>query len=169
MKKIVLILSVLFFAGNIYSADFLVGFSRGKPSAKQVILKAINEAETSIYLEAYQLTNASIITALISAKERGVLVKILVDRSHQNLKGNTRFVMSGIECSVDTKFRIMHNKVMIIDEQHVQTGSFNYSVSADKVNAENVIYIKNVPEIASLYKDQWNFLIKTTKPCVITK
>lgn len=142
-----------------------VGFSRGNPSAKQVVLNAINEAQSSIYLAAYQFTSPDILNALVAAKDRGVNVQILLDRSNQNKQAASILVSKNIGCYIDNKFRIMHLKVMIIDSIHVETGSFNYTVNADKFNAENALYIKNVPELAIEYQIQWNKIQSTSKLC----
>jgi phosphatidylserine/phosphatidylglycerophosphate/cardiolipin synthase-like enzyme len=44
----------------------------------------------------------------------------------------------------------MHNKVIVVDERYVITGSLNFSTNAEESNDENVIIIDN-PEIAKLY------------------
>jgi len=37
----------------------------------------------------------------------------------------------------------MHNKVMIIDSEIVVTGSYNWSVSAEERNDENIIIVRS--------------------------
>jgi phosphatidylserine/phosphatidylglycerophosphate/cardiolipin synthase-like enzyme len=53
----------------------------------------------------------------------------------------------------------MHNKVVIVDERYVVTGSLNFSTNAETSNDENVLIIDN-PEIAKLYMKEferiWN-------------
>ena len=49
---------------------------------------------------------------------------------------------------------IAHNKVMIIDNTVVITGSFNFTENADKRNAENVIVLHD-SSIAKQYYDNW--------------
>ena len=44
---------------------------------------------------------------------------------------------------------------MIIDDKTVITGSFNFTQAAEKKNAENVIILKNNPQLADLYKKDW--------------
>ncbi|MGH7812304.1 MAG: phospholipase D-like domain-containing protein, partial [Candidatus Binatia bacterium] len=44
----------------------------------------------------------------------------------------------------------MHNKVIVVDERFVITGSLNFSTNAEESNDENVIIIDN-PDIAKLY------------------
>jgi phosphatidylserine/phosphatidylglycerophosphate/cardiolipin synthase-like enzyme len=55
--------------------------------------------------------------------------------------------------------RFMHNKVIVIDERIVITGSMNYSTNAEVSNDENIIIIDNA-DIARLYLEEferiWN-------------
>lgn len=46
--------------------------------------------------------------------------------------------------------QFMHNKIIILDNRIVITGSLNFSSSADESNDENVIILDN-PDIANLY------------------
>lgn len=47
---------------------------------------------------------------------------------------------------------------MIADGSTVQTGSFNYTASADSRNAENSIVLRGVPQIAAQYEKEFNRL-----------
>jgi phosphatidylserine/phosphatidylglycerophosphate/cardiolipin synthase-like enzyme len=53
---------------------------------------------------------------------------------------------------------------MIIDQQHVQTGSFNYTAAAASKNAENVLIIWNAPALAARYESQWQRLWQEGEP-----
>ena len=59
---------------------------------------------------------------------------------------------------VNDRYAILHNKFMVIDDKHVETGSFNYSAAAVDKNAENVLLIFNMPALAKAYKEQWQNL-----------
>ena len=138
-------------------------------SCGSLIAKEIAKAKNSIYVQAYGLTHYEIIGELIKAESRGVQVNILVDGSNGNL-GNSQTIAKsnlyahGVELSVDTISRgIAHNKVMIIDGDRVITGSFNFTKSADTVNAENVVLIKN-KDVAKSYLDNWNSRSKLSAP-----
>ncbi len=50
---------------------------------------------------------------------------------------------------------VLHHKVIIIDEDTVITGSFNFSKSAAQRNDENIVIIRDAA-IAGLYLDEWN-------------
>ena len=49
---------------------------------------------------------------------------------------------------------VLHHKVIIIDEETVITGSFNFSRSGAERNDENILIIRHA-DIAALYLDEW--------------
>lgn len=61
---------------------------------------------------------------------------------------------AGIPTAVDKAIGIAHNKVMIIDDEYVLTGSFNWTTAAEKRNAENLLLIQD-PHINQLYRANW--------------
>ena len=120
-----------------------------------VIEKQISQALSSIYVQAYGMTSPTIVDALIKAHERGVKVRILLDKSNLKDKWSKRSLLvdAGVDVGIDKVSGIAHNKVMIIDYQY-NTGSFNFTRAADKHNAENVIII-NDKSIANEYLQNW--------------
>lgn len=61
---------------------------------------------------------------------------------------------AGAEIRQDGNRYTLHHKVIIIDENTVITGSFNFSNSAAKRNDENIVIIRSA-NIADLYLDEW--------------
>ncbi len=61
------------------------------------------------------------------AKKRGVDVKAILDKSHwtEKYSGATYLSSHQIPVLIDDKHAIAHNKVMIIDDNTLITGSFN--------------------------------------------
>ena len=120
------------------------------------IIHAINTAKSSIYVQAYSFTSAPIAQALVDAKDRGVDIHILADKSQISAKGSQihKLAYSKIPVLIDQVPGLAHNKVIIIDHTHVITGSFNFSHAADSRNAENVILLHN-PALAQLYQENW--------------
>ena len=55
---------------------------------------------------------------------------------------------------IDAKHAIAHNKVMVIDEETVITGSFNFSKAAEQENAENLLIIHD-RALAAKYLENW--------------
>ena len=62
---------------------------------------------------------------------------------------------AGVPVRNDTNPGLMHNKVMIIDGKIVLTGSFNWSVSAEKKNNENLIVIRSL-YVARVYEEEFD-------------
>ncbi len=136
-----------------------LGFSPNAGAGK-LIVNAINEAKISIDVAALLITSDSIYTALVDSHNRGVRVRIVVDANSANTIGSDiqGLLDQNIPVKLNSEFRIMHNKYIVIDGSSVQTGSFNYSSSADKKNAENAIFLSQQPSIAKLYSDNFERL-----------
>ncbi|MDQ1237592.1 MAG: phospholipase D family protein [Wigglesworthia glossinidia] len=150
---------VLSTTNNTSSNLIRVGFSPGN-TAQKIILDAIKESSISIDIAAYSFTSKLISLALIDAEQRGVKIRILADKKSNSGKYTAATYLSNhkIPVRLNDKYSIMHNKFMIIDHKSVQTGSFNYTQSAANKNAENVIFIKNIAEIAEKYEIEFNRL-----------
>ena len=142
-----------------------VGFSRSDPSAKDVVLQAIADAHVSIYMAAYQFTQDDIVKSLLEAQKRGVKVAVVLDKTQVHGAVQAELVKSNIDCRIDHRHKIMHHKFIVVDMVSIETGSFNYSESADKANAENAIYIRGSPDIAAKYKAQWEYVNRQALPC----
>ena len=121
-----------------------------------VIVGAISKAKESIYVQAYGITSPPIVEALIRVQNRGVKVRILLDKSNLKDKWSKMadLLKANIDVSIDKMSGITHNKVMIIDEHIVITGSFNFTRAADSRNAENVILIDD-SVVAKQYLQNW--------------
>lgn len=121
------------------------------------ITQAIHQSKTNIYLQAYSFTSQPILDALLHAKRRGVLVHVILDKSHiKNSKVMQHFKKAGIPVWIDEAQGIAHNKTIIIDEYQVITGSFNFSYAAQHRNKENVLFIKDAA-LAHRYLDNWHY------------
>lgn len=130
-------------------------FTPGQDCTHQ-ITKHIAKAENSILVQAYAFSSKDIADALIAAKNRGVKVEVILDKSQRSQKYSLLhyIVDAGIPVWIDTKPAIAHNKVMIIDEKEVITGSFNFTDSAQKRNAENLVFISD-SKLAQEYTANW--------------
>lgn len=127
------------------------------------IVNLINSAKTTIFVQAYSFSSWKIARALAKAVKRGVVVKALFDRSLFSDKYSklTRYLQrAGVQTWLDNAENIAHNKVMIFDAKTVETGSFNYTYSAQHYNAENVLIIHS-PELAAAYLKNWQHRVRT--------
>ena len=123
-------------------------------------LLKIGRAEESILVAAYSFTSRPISTALLEAHRRGVDVQVVADAgSNTSQHSAVPFLAdNGVPIRVNRRYSIFHHKFMVFDERHVQTGSFNYSAAAVNRNAENVLLLWDIPEIARIYTREWQRL-----------
>ncbi|WP_392404648.1 phospholipase D family protein [Edwardsiella piscicida] len=135
------------------------GFSPGG-SAIENILTAINSAQQSIDVAAYSFTSKPVAIALDNASQRGIRVRVVADAKDNGGRYSavTWLKHKGIPVRLNDRYAIQHNKFMVIDGVTTQTGSFNYTSSAVKRNAENTIVIWNEPSTAQAYQGEFNRL-----------
>jgi phosphatidylserine/phosphatidylglycerophosphate/cardiolipin synthase-like enzyme len=123
----------------------------------EAIVNEIAGAKTEILVQAYSFTSAPIAKALIQAHKRAVRVVAILDKSQRSERYTSASFLanSGIPTFIDARHAIAHNKIMIIDQSTVITGSFNFTRAAEEENAENLLIIKS-KELAGIYIDNWN-------------
>lgn len=104
----------------------------------------INKANRSIHIMIYSFTLDSIGEALINAYNKGVEVKIVMEKEQLTAYSEYyKLKKAGVEVKLDSNPALMHNKVAIIDGEIVITGSYNWTQNAETKNNENLLIIKN--------------------------
>ncbi len=134
------------------------------------IVSSIRKAKSSILVAAYSFTSPPIAEALVNAFERGVNVKVLIDKSQlkERYSQLSFLLQKGIPVFIDPAVGIAHNKIMIFDGRYVLTGSFNFSRAAESKNAENLLLIDD-PSLAQIYKKNWEERASHAKPVRIAR
>jgi len=156
---IILIVSLLFIFSLNALAKIEVYFSL-YDDPESIIIKNIDNAKEFINIAMYTFTDREIAQAILKAKDRGVDIKIYLDRSQVNAKYSKSryFVNNGIEgMRISSNNYIMHNKFAVIDNKIVITGSYNWTASAGERNDENLLVIDN-ENIIKKYQNQFNNL-----------
>lgn len=157
MKRLLplLIFSLLPLGGE-GESHVAVYFSPGA-SCTAAIVRELGNAKSSIHLQAYSFTSQGIAKALVEAEKRGVKVVAILDASNRtrNYSAADFLVHEGIETYIDSQHAIAHNKIIIIDNATVITGSFNFTKAADQKNAENLLVIPDVA-VAAKYEQNWD-------------
>lgn len=127
--------------------------------SEDLVLRIINSSEKTIRLAAYSFTSPKIVRALMDAKRRGVDVRIVADEKGNKAKSGIAALNLVVNTDIPTRtistYAIHHDKYIVSDDRHVQTGSFNYSQAAAKSNSENVLVLWNNPELAASYLRHW--------------
>ena len=104
-----------------------------KGGAADAVVRALDGAKETVFVQAYSFTNKAIAEALIHAHQRGVVIHAILDKSVvKDRYSEADFVAnSGIPVLIDSQHPIAHNKIMIIDGETVITGSFNFTNQAE--------------------------------------
>jgi phosphatidylserine/phosphatidylglycerophosphate/cardiolipin synthase-like enzyme len=136
-----------------------VAFSPNR-GATVAVIKLIGEAKRTIRVAAYSFTSKPIAQALMDAHKRGVDVKVVLDKSNATARYTSATFLAdvGVPTRIDYQYAIMHNKFVVVDGQTVETGSFNYTKAAEEHNAENVLILRNEPDVAKAYLKRWQEL-----------
>lgn len=138
-----------------------VGFAPDGAAAR-LVDAAIDSARTSVKVAAYAFTSTDIARRLAAAQARGVKVEMLVDaketrdlstRGYANRAMQT-VLRAGIPVRAVSAYKTSHDKYLVVDNESVETGSFNYTSAATK-NSENALWIASCPPIAQAFMRHW--------------
>jgi phosphatidylserine/phosphatidylglycerophosphate/cardiolipin synthase-like enzyme len=155
----ILILSVTairaFGQTNQGASRIAVYFSPGG-GCTEAIVTQLDCAKREVLVQAYEFSSVPIAKALVAAQNRGVKVQVILDKSQSTEKCSALRIIrkSHIPIFIDDKYAIAHNKVMVIDQRWVITGSFNFTTAAETSNAENLLVIDDAA-IAAKYAGNW--------------
>ncbi|MCW0323726.1 hypothetical protein NB698_004588 [Pantoea dispersa] len=169
LKKYILTAESLFFLLIVpyASATVIAGFSPGG-TALDLILQFTGSARQSADVAAYDFTSRPVAQALSDAVARGVKVRLVADekKSRDRWSLVSQLACAGVDVRLNGMYSIMHNKFIVADGSAVETGSFNYTSSAEKRNAENAMVIKDEPDIARQYQAEFNRLWNESSPVI---
>ena len=147
-----------------------VAFTPGDDAGK-LIADAINSAQRQVLVQAFSFTHRKIADALISAKQRGVDVKVVADKEQTHRIPTSviaRIAAGGVPVFIDSAHNSAHNKVMVIDagspEAALITGSFNFTQAAQHKNSENVLVIRGNKALTDLYLKNWRQHYEHSEP-----
>src|SRR3989449_4724280 len=137
-----------------FSPDHVAVYFSPSGGATDAVVREINAATQQILVQAYSFTSAPIAKALLEAHKRGVKVLAVLDKSNETDKYSaaTFLINAGIQPLIDAEHAIAHSKVMVIDSATIITGSFNFTTAAEQKNAENLLVIKDTPELVKAYE-----------------
>jgi phosphatidylserine/phosphatidylglycerophosphate/cardiolipin synthase-like enzyme len=135
-----------------------VAFSPNEGS-EHLVVKVIDSARSELDLLSYSFTSVPVVEALVRARHRGVTVRLVADEKDNisaDHSGKARAALSAlVNAGADVRtiriYPIHHDKVIIVDRQTVELGSFNYSEAAAHKNSENVLVNWGNPKLAEVY------------------
>lgn len=110
------------------------------------IIKAIDDAEKTIKICVFTISDDRISDAILRAHQRGIHIRIITDNEKLHDAGSDirELAVKGIHVRIDKTRSHMHHKFAIFDEVRVLTGSYNWTRSAAMHNHENILVTDNL-------------------------
>ena len=145
-------------------------FFSPRGGCEEAILAQLDGAKDYIHVAMYAFTSRYLAQALVRARERGVEVKVVLDRSFQEESEYSKgdfLKRKGIPVRLVTPVEtrglrvikgLMHHKFAVIDGRVVITGSYNWTARAERVNYENLLIFVNAPGVAGAYEREFERL-----------
>lgn len=124
------------------------------------VIAYLNSAKRTMEISIFTITNNRLADALRRAKDRGVAVRVISDDANLEMLGSDVRALQdyGIPIKVDADLKShMHNKFVLIDDNVLMTGSFNWTVQAVKKNQENLAVVED-PVLVGLFKQEFEKL-----------
>jgi len=149
---------------SIDGAPVEIYFSPDDGAAAQII-GALSQASHSIDILAYSFTSDDIAETIHQRAAAGVTVRGVFDESQvsSNTGGEFEaFQASGYAVRLDGIPGQMHHKTILIDNQVIISGSYNFSGNAEYRNDENVVIIHS-PALAARYQEQFEIVYQNGK------
>ncbi|MGR3219598.1 MAG: phospholipase D-like domain-containing protein [Candidatus Anammoxibacter sp.] len=153
---LILFIPVLSFNALLFGETEVLFSPQGQ--IKDTIIKTINDAKLSIDVAVFIFTSGDIAEALLSAKNRGVRIRIVTDEK----QGRTPHPVQDflMDEGFDIKYLkgnvggYMHHNFAIFDNKLVITGSYNWTEYAEKFNYENVI-LTSKADVVQRFKEEF--------------
>lgn len=126
--------------------------------AEKTFLSLIQKAKHRIRMCCYGYTDDLVNQALIDAKMRGVDVGIVMDKTQASMKHQALLVQKLKDAGVmlwigksAVNHQLVHAKVTVFDDEIVESGSWNYSISANE--QDNIVDIIRSKKRAKIMTD----------------
>ena len=103
-------------------SDVQYYFPRAGQHPDQELIKVINSAKSDLDIAIYSLTKKEIVDAIVSAKKRGVNVRVISDKLESGTKAQSKELAilknAGIPIKINSHSGLMHMKVTIADKKY---------------------------------------------------
>ena len=136
------------------------------------LVSLMNKAKKTLDVADYDFDLQDVADAMVAAKARGVQVRMVTDSDTINNKKDAQIQMAfgklnkaGITVVPDNRAPIMHNKFTVVDNEWIETGSWNYT-DGDTYRLNNNMIIIHNTQLAQNYTTEFEkmFVKKTFGP-----
>ena len=125
------------------------------------LIALVDGAKSQIDVLGFAFTHYRLAQSLVRAKRRGLRVRIVMDKESKNWDALKEV---GLSPHLDGYHPRMHNKVILLDQRVIVTGSANFSHSAFERNAENLLILFDQPKLQKAYQSDFQKHFAHSKP-----
>ena len=139
-----------------------------EPSAGvKPVVRAIDSAGHTVFLEAYILTQRSIVRALQRASAQGVAVYVLLDPRPYGMGNQPAQVAAILRAAgvsvrwTSRQYYFTHAKFFVIDDRSAVVSTANFSQAAFTSNREFLVFDHNradVHDLSNLFRSDWDHI-----------
>lgn len=135
-------------------------FFSPRGGGREAVVRELRGATKSIRFMTFSLTDPETGQTIINKAKSGVQVEGIFDRWLAAGKYSLfpHLQAAGLKVRKDGNEALMHHKVIIIDDQVVITGSYNYSQNAENNNNEAFLIIRDMPHVVQAYNEEFKRL-----------
>jgi phosphatidylserine/phosphatidylglycerophosphate/cardiolipin synthase-like enzyme len=130
------------------------------------VIPLIQSAQESVNVLAFSLTADGIADALLNKARDGVDVRAVLDAEQvvSNIGGKYDYLKdAGLDVRLDALDGLMHHKVIVVDNQAVLFGSYNFSNNAENKNDENVVIVYD-DSLAGQFNQEFEMIYNQSIP-----
>jgi len=120
--------------------------------ALTALVEQVEGSAASIDIAIFDFTSAQLAMALVRARDRGVVVRIIADGRQARGKRSAIPLLrsAGVDIRIFRGRGAMHQKFAIFDGRLLVTGSYNWTEAAEKRNLENALFLDD-PALVGRY------------------
>lgn len=132
-------------------------------SVARTIERLLLEARVSVDAALYRFTNPRLAQALGKARDRGLRVRLLVDRNKYQATAVTREILAENALPFQAiygrkeKGSKLHHKFAVLDRHIVLTGSYNWTIDSEERNFDHMLVLRD-PDIVFAYQQEFERL-----------
>jgi len=127
------------------------------------IERLVEAAQASIDAALYRFNSQRLVRALDAAQQRGVRVRLVIDRNKYEQSSATRQLLPKERFSYQLTYgrdgagSKMHHKFVLLDHSVLLTGSYNWTFASEERNYENLLVLRE-SKIVEAYSQEFEAL-----------
>lgn len=132
-------------------------------SVARAIERLLLETRVSVDAALYRITNPRLARALGKAQDRGLRIRLLVDRNKYQETAATRELLAKNALPFQAiygrkeKGSKLHHKFAVLDRHIVLTGSYNWTIDSEERNFDHMLILRD-PNLVQAYQQEFERL-----------